>query len=42
MVGGLPVGVGSGLVGVCIHVNVCFEAKRSCVVAPLRSDWPDL
>ncbi len=28
----LPVGKGSGLVGVCMHVNVCFEAERSAFV----------
>lgn len=36
MVGGLPVGVGSGLVGVCIHVSVRSEAKRSVFVMRLR------
>lgn len=33
---GLPVGEGSGLVGVCMHENVCFEAKRSAFVMCLR------
>lgn len=32
----LPVGKGSGLVGVCKDVNVCFEAKRSAFVMCLR------
>lgn len=42
---GLPAGKGSGLVGVCMHVNVCFEAKRSAFVRCLRCPqvwlvWP--
>lgn len=36
MDGGLPVGRGSGLAGVCVHVNVCFEAERPAVVGCLR------
>lgn len=43
---GLPVGKGSGLVGLCVCMWMCALKQRGqcvpCAFAALRSDWSDL